>query len=125
MTTKKFVSKYQGRVLQDDGCYKSEEFKQFARDLRSTIKEEVKKIGATLHSFSIGHYDVSGFVERDGRYAYFSYSEPRHMPIDLYRSDCSYGFLVRTAEGPKDYRGGLNRFCNIFDIADLLDTCLN
>ena len=124
MTVKKFTSKYQGRILEDAGAYKSDEFLAFARDFKAMTREIAGKIHATLVSFSIGHYDVSGFVERDGRYAYFSYSEPRHMPIDLTRSDALQGILVRSAEGPKDYRGGHNNFANVEGFQTLLDACL-
>lgn len=125
MTTKAFIEKYQGKILEDDGAYKSAEFIAFAKAMRSVINSELKRIGAKLTSFSVGHYDVSGFVERGGQYVYFSYSEPRHLPIDLTRTDAMMGILVRTADGPKDYRGGINNFTNITSFADLVDRLLN
>lgn len=124
MTVEKFVRKYQGRVLEDAGSVLSEEFKQFARDFKSMAYEAAGYVGAKLFSFHRGHYDVSGFVERNGKYAYFAFSCPRCIRIDLSRTDCMSGVLVRSADGPKDYTGGANHFCNVFGFADLLDACL-
>lgn len=117
MKVTKFVNTYQGRVLQDADAYKSNDFIAFARAMRATINSELKSIGAKIASFNVGHYDLSGFAEKDGKYIYFSYSEPRHLPIDLNRRDPMMGILIRTADGPKDYRGGQNHFTNIMSFA--------
>ena len=124
VTVSKFMSKYQGRVLEDAGSVQSEEFKQFARDFKSMAYEAAGNIGAKLYSFHRGHYDVSGFAERGGEYAYFAFSCPRCIRIDLTRSDCMSGILVRTAEGPKDFTGGPNNFTNAEGFQTLLDACL-
>ena len=124
MTVEKFVRKYQGRVLEDAGSVLSEEFKQFARDFKLMAYEAAGNIEAKLYSFNRGHYDVSGFVERNGKYAYFTFSCPRYLRIDLTRSDCMSGFLVRTAKGPKDYTGGPNNFTNADGFQTLLGACL-
>lgn len=115
-----FVRKYNGKVLEDAGAYKSAEFVQFARDMKSTIREICKEVGAELVKFSVGHYDVSGFAVKDGKYVYFRYSEPRHLSIDLSRADPMNGILIRTAEHEKDYRGGMNNFCNIYTFGGIL-----
>lgn len=116
-----FVRKYNGRTLEDDGAYNSSEFVQFAKDLKATIREVCKDNNAKLTNFSVGHYDVSGFIIKDGKYVYFSYSEPRGCAIDFNKSDYANAFLIRTAEHNRDYRGGGNHFCNIFHFAEMLN----
>ena len=115
MKVQGFMKKYQGKILQDDGAYKSKEFINFAKDFRSVIKDLADTIDATIESWNVGHYYVSGFLEKEGKYIYFYYNEPRHMPIDLLRSDAHMGILYRTAKGSKDYTGGCNQFCNLLD----------
>ncbi len=119
-----FVRKYNGKVLEDAGAYKSDEFIQFAKDMKSTINDICKEAGAELVKYSVGHYDVSGFAVKDGKYVYFSYNEPRHLPIDLDRSDCMQGILLRTAQHDKDYTSGRNNFCNIYTFGDMLSSLL-
>lgn len=124
MKTGSFYKKYQGKVLEDWGSVKSPDFVRFAKDMRSAIKDGCESCGMTLADFHVGHYDVSGFVEQDGRFVYFSYSLARALPIDLERRDAMRGFLYRTAEAVKDYRGGMNHFTDwanlVDDIASLL-----
>lgn len=122
MTIKSFVKKWNGQSVQDDGGVVSQQFRMFARDFRSTVKTVAEELGAELVSFSAGHYDVSGFVEKSGKYAYFSFSVPRgERAMDL----CEGGFvgnvLVRTAAGPRDFTGGWNNFCPMAEIAELME----
>lgn len=119
-----FIKKYQGRVLQDDGCFKSQEFLRFSRDFRSTVKDIATELGGEVEAFHVGHYDVSGFIHRDGKHVFFSYSEPRHMPIDLLRDDCMQGILIRTAKDARDSTGGMNHFCNIINMKGAADKLL-
>lgn len=113
-----FIQEYQGRILQDGGPYISDEFKKFAKDFRSVVKEEAQLAGAVLQKFSVGHYDVSGFLAKEGKYVYFSYNLPRHLPIDLSRDDAMQGILIRRAKDAKDFRGYRNHFANICYFAD-------
>ena len=100
MTVEKLYETYQGKTLEDAGAYKSDDFIVFARAMRSAIQNEVKIIGAKVVNFSVGHYDVSGFVEKEGRYVYFSY------------------------KGPKDYSGEHNYFTNIMSFRSSVDSLL-
>lgn len=124
MTVNKFLDAYQGVVLEDAGSVKSQEFIKFASDMKRTVQSELKTIGAKLEKWNVGHYDVSGFITKNGKYVYFSYSESRHMPIDLTRSDPMKGILYRTATGPKDYTGGYNQFTNIMSFASSVEKLL-
>lgn len=125
MTLDHFIEKYHNKILIDAGAYKSQEFVRFALDLKSAIKDELKSIGAKLISYSVNHYDVSGFIERAGKYVYFSYSEPRYLRIDTNRSDALMGILTRTAKNDRDYRGGANHFTNFHGFAVMVDNLLN
>lgn len=125
MTLDRFIEKYHNRILTDAGAYKSDEFVRFALDFKSAIKDELKSIGAKLVSFSVNHYDVSGFIERAGKYVYFSYSEPRYLRIDVNRSDAMMGILTRTAKSDTDYRGGVNHFTNFYGFKTMVDTLLD
>ena len=116
-----FVRKYNGKILDDGGSSKSQEFIQFAKDMKSTIREICKERGVELVKWSVGHYDVSGFIKKNEKFVYFSYSEPRHFAIDLNASSCMNGILIRTAEHEKDYRGGFNHFCNIYQMGGMVD----
>ena len=115
-----FVRKYNGRTLEDWGAYPSDEFKQFARDMKSTVKEICKEENAELVGFSVGHYYVSGFVVKNGNHVYFSY-DPRWKGIDFSAENCRDGILVRTAKHEKDFTGGMNNFCNIYRFSEMLN----
>lgn len=122
MTIKSFVKKWNGQSVQDDGGVVSQQFRMFARDFRSTAKTVAEELGAELVSFSAGHYDVSGFIEKSGKYAYFSFSVPRgERAMDLCEGGFMGNVLVRTAAGPKDYTGGWNNFCPMAEIAEFME----
>jgi hypothetical protein len=111
---KSFCRKWQNKSVEDDGAYPSQEFIKFANELHSVLKIDARDHGYRLFSFNCGHYDVSGFFEKDGRYVYFSYDVPRGgAAIDFRKTDPCEGVLFRTASGPEDYRGGTNRFCSM------------
>ena len=110
----KFVEEYDGRGVEDDGAYMSPEAKACLGRLKRCLKADLARMGVTLESFRIGHYDASGFAEKGGKYAYFSWSLPRgEWPIDCGARDPMNGVLCRTAEGPKDFTGGANRFASL------------
>lgn len=81
-----------------------DDFKVFSRLFRSRVEKSLPT-GARLVNFSSGHYDVSGFIEREGKYVYFGISDVRHFPGEWNRN-----ILIRTAKGPKDYTGGSNGY---------------
>lgn len=125
MTIKSFVKKWNGQSVQDDGGVVSQQFRMFARDFRSTAKTVAKELGAELVSFSAGHYDVSGFIEKGGKYAYFSFSVPRgERTMDLCEGGFMGNVLVRTAAGPRDFTGGWNQFCPMVEYANLVKKTL-
>ena len=69
------------------------------------------------------HYDMSGFFKKSygskTRYVYWSFSVSRYdTPTNLDKTDCTNGFLYRTAEHERDFTGGHNHFCNFMQLCD-------
>jgi hypothetical protein len=125
MAASAFISKWNSKHLQDDGGYVSKEYNTFQNAFKHEMSKIAENIGATLVSFSKGHYDVSGFIERNGKYVYFEYDSSlcgdRATP-KLKDSDAMY---CRTAENAKDYRGGYNNFTSFEDCESVIDRLLN
>ena len=118
----KLYGKYQGRLLEDAGSYNSSDFINFANYVKRRVKAAAEEMDIDLINFNTGHYHFSGFFQsrKTGKYAYFSYELCRRTPIDFDIRNCFGGFLLRTAEGPKDFRGGQNRFTNLKGFMPLL-----
>jgi hypothetical protein len=74
--------------------------------------------------FSKGHYDVCGFIERNGKYVYFNYSSSlcgsRSTPMLIDRR----AMFCRTAENAMDYRGGNNCFTSFEECESVLNKLL-
>jgi hypothetical protein len=79
-----------------------EDFVAFAQLFGKYIKSALP-FGCKLVDLHRGHYDLSGFVEYAGRFAYFSISDVRHFPGDWHEN-----ILIRTAKSARDYTGGSN-----------------
>jgi len=78
------------------------DFKQFAKDLRKEIKRQLRQTGCQMAKYNVGHFEVSGFVEKDGKFVYFCVGDVRYKPN--WHADV----LIRTAESTTDFRGGMN-----------------
>lgn len=118
-----FIKKYDGKVMEDAGSYVSKEFSNFQNAMKREIKRLAEEIGAKLVDFSKGHYDMDWFIERNGKYVNGHYSKiyPR-SEADLTSNTVCY---VRTADGPKDYRGGTNHHCAFENIQEEMNKLLN
>ena len=81
------------------------EWKEFCRDFKKMIKQELKKIDAVLENIDFNHYCLSGFFKLEEQFYYFSMS-------DIRMADSST-LLIRTAAHVKDYYGGSNTFVNV------------
>lgn len=124
MKLKELYQKYQNRTVEDGGCYMSKEAMQYASDIESTLKTIAKENGFCLHSFTIGHYFVSGFFEKEGKFVYFSRDIERYQKEISLKS--AFSILIRSARSDDDYSGGRNNYCN-FDVlaASVIDLCEN
>lgn len=81
------------------------EWKEFCRDFKKMIKQELKKIDAVLENIDFNHYCLSGFFKLEEQFYYFSMSDIRNTD--------SSTLLIRTAAHVKDYYGGSNTFVNV------------
>ena len=127
-----FIKKWQGRTLEDDGCYVSKEFRSFQTAFGNAMKKIAQGIGAEVVNYSKGHYDVSGFIKRGDNYVYFSYdnglSSKGRTYVSLKDND-NNGFmcplLIRTAKHEKDFTGGTNNYAAFDRCEILIDRLLN
>lgn len=124
MKSSSFYRKYNGKVIEDCGAYVSPEFRTFAKDLKSVIKDIANSINAQMVSFSVGHYFISAFVQKGEHYAYISYDLSRMKNLDLQRTDPCEGFLVRAAKGPEDSTGLQNTFTNVYNLDSYIESAL-
>lgn len=110
----KFIAKWNGKFIEDGGCYASDEWKAFSRQFKSAIRREGKKHGyeiAGKNPFGQNHYFVSGFVKKGDQTYYISYDYTRGLMVDLTNRSWAGPILWRRAEDENDYRGGQNHFC--------------
>lgn len=120
----KFIRKWHNKPLQDDVYFVSTEFNSFQNDFKKVMAAICSELGANLVNFNKGHYYVSGFVERNGNYVYFSYENmngERATP-DL-RSENN--MLCRTAKNERDYHGGANHITSFSKSKELIKRLLN
>ena len=105
-----FIRTWDGRRLDDWGCSVSKEFKQFQGAMKREVKRLAEAQGATLTSWSNGHYDMTGVLERNGLYVYFHYSNIDRTKVVLTRKNSSWlgCTLMRTMKHAKDWTGGSN-----------------
>lgn len=115
------IKRYNGRILEDDVCYNSRMF----LDLAKRIKQEVIrfKTHTSLIGYRVGHYEVSGYLNRGDKYIYFNYNAPRggFEPLNMRDSSAFGGILYREAKDPRDTRGGINHFTNFFNFEEAID----
>lgn len=89
------------------GSVIDEDFRVFARLFKGYATNNLPE-GANLVRFSRGHYYVSGFIERQGKFVYFSISDVRFFPGGWHND-----ILVRTAVTDHDYTGGNNCYTTL------------
>lgn len=119
----KFYNKYNHAFLENAGCYVSEEYKQFQKDLYKEMKRIAKNIGAEIVSKINGHYFESYFFKRDNHYVYLHHEALGYRTeIDL---DNYNDFYMRTAANEKDFRGGANHTTCYEHFANDIDRLLN
>lgn len=121
----KLIKEYDGRGVQDDCCYTSKEFKSFATKFKNAVKRTFPEY--TVEKYNVGHYYISGFLQRSGNYIYFNFSVPRgEYPMHLTdpHGICEMMY-VRTAASTKDYHGGQNNFCSVAEMRDTVESLYN
>ena len=121
----KTFKKWNGKAVEDMGAYMSKEAKSFVTAFRNMLKRELTPLGIEVVSITAGHYDLSGFCKKDGKYVYVSYSIPRWgKRIDFSDCSCMNGVLYRTAKDDRDFHGGSNHFSDIYGLPKAIATML-
>lgn len=123
----KWLGKHTIRNLQDlKKCYSNMDFisssittkqcKQFFADLKKALKKEL----GTEYTVNadLGHFYVSGFVSKNGKFVYFSIEDLRENGVEFNH------ILYRTAKNDKDYTGGDNRYCNLENLKNCIKDLL-
>ena len=100
-----------GPIIGDD-------FKLFAKDFKETIKNKIPK-DAKIIKYNVNHYFISGFIKRNGKYAYFSTADVRHFTDEWYNN-----ILIRTAKDLEDYTGGSNNFTSLDNFGEIINFVL-
>ena len=120
---RKFVKQWHGKCLADTGTYVSNEFNTFQNAFKRLMTEVATKLGGELVKFNKGHYDVSGFIERNGKFVYFNYSNYMNRSrVDLRNQKA---FYCRTAKDSRDYYGGYNKFVSVEDCVGIIKKLLS
>lgn len=103
-------NKYHGLPLEDNGAYMSKEANAFARHIKAFLTGVAFENSMKLVQFNVGHYYVSGFFEKGGKYVYFLREIERFGNfVNLEKSNV----LIRWAESDSDYTGGTNNYTNL------------
>lgn len=107
---KDFIRTWDGRQLEDWGSVVSKEFKQFQGAMKREVKRLAEEHGATLVDWHNGHYDMTGVLEKNGLYVYFSYSNIDRTKVVLTKKNSGWlgCTLMRTMKHAKDWTGGTN-----------------
>ena len=120
-----FFKKWNGRVLEDWCTSVSKEFNSFQNAFKREMNNIAEEIGATLVSYSKGYYDMSGFFERNGHYAYFHYCNYCCGGRNVVNLTDNSVMCARTAKNAKDYRGGCNNDVSFDTLKETVDRLLN
>lgn len=106
---KDFIKTWDGRRLEDWGSVVSKEFKSFQQAMKREVKRLAEEEGVSLAYWSNGHYDMTGVLERDGLFVYFSYSNLDRTNVVLTPKGGWHNcVLMRTMKHAKDWTGGSN-----------------
>lgn len=99
----------------ESASYVGEDFKKFAREFKSYLKDIMHSLDGELLVYSTGHFYVSAFVLRsDGQIIYISFPDVREGPNAFER------ILYRTAQHTKDYTGGHNNYTSVEDLSSAI-----
>ena len=102
----------------ESSTIRTEEYIAFEKDFLGTIKKELRERGIEYVNVGKSHFQCSCIVQNTNtqKYAYFSISDVR-----FWQDEWSYKILYRTCEGPKDYTGGHNNYCDVESLVNNLE----
>jgi len=100
------------------GGITGEDFKIFAREFKTFIKKNLPE-EAEIVNFSRGHYFLSGFIKKNGKFVYFSIPDVR-----FFKNEWVNNILIRVAKSDKDYIGGNNNYTNLENFKEAVNKLL-
>lgn len=103
----------------ESSCSTTEELRAFARDFKKAVKGSLP-VGCVLADWNRGHFEVFGFISKNGKYVYFSISDVR-----FWQNEWHDNILIRTAKDIKDYTGGSNCYTSLKDFKANVERLLN
>lgn len=95
-----------------------EDFRAFARLFKRWLQGNIPE-GAEIEVLKRGHYYMSGFVKREGKYVYFNVGDVR------FTHSWATNILVRTAKSNTDWTGGMNQYTTLDRFSTDVDILLN
>ena len=125
MAITKFIKKWHMKDLPDSGCYVSKEYNNFQNAFKREMTKICENIGATLVRCIKGHYDICGFIERNGKYVYFCYSSTLSNSRSVPNLTDRLAMYCRTAKDEKDYHGGDNVCTSFENCQSVIEKLLN
>lgn len=118
-----FYTKWQSSLLNDAGSSVSREYRNFQTALIREISKSAKAVNAAVVANTKGHYFTTCFVERNGKFVYFSHSSGLSRMSGNLRIDLD-SFLIRTSAHVKDYTGGQNQYCDLLNLQSMINSLL-
>lgn len=115
--------KYNGKRLADDGSVVSKEYKSFQNAFVRTLKAIADIEDAKVVRVTKGHYYISAFIERNGKYAYVYYGGIDRTFIDF--TNVKRVMYCRSAESDQDFIGGMNIFCSLENLPHFINEILS
>jgi len=100
------------------GVITGEDFKIFTRKFKTFIKKNLPE-EAEIVNFSRGHYFLSGFIKKNGKFVYFSIPDVR-----FFKNEWVNNILIRVAKSDKDYIGGNNNYTNLENFKEAVNKLL-
>lgn len=122
-----FIKKWDNKLLADSGAYVSKEFSQFQTAFGNHMKKLADYLGCNLVKKHKGHYDMSCFFERGGKYVYLLYSNAlcgERSRVNLTGDGWITPIFVRTAKSDNDYTGGHNHHVNFEELPQTISRLL-
>ena len=118
----KFLSKGEGKKLEDSGSVVSKEYAGFQAEFKKVICHLADGVKARLVAYHNGHYDMSGFLQRNDKFVYFNYCGNIYERATPFLQDGA--ILIRKAQGIRDFTGGSNFYTSLSEFQRLANRLL-
>jgi len=86
--------------------------KDFQEEYYKEVVKKIKLYGFRLIKLKGNYCECSGFITDDkGHFCYFNSGDYRHKKNKIFND-----VLIRSVKNEKDFSGGPNRFCRLYEI---------